>query len=142
MDKNTSKFHSIPRPSLSLHNRESDMGIEPTTKPVAEDIPLATHSSNANPRETNTASAEKWKPSENKKTEQMREFFKEDNTPKVKVDQEEFEKGCVRYGLKTLKNSRWVDSAQDKKTEETSFGAKPKTLQDSRWAELQKANVI
>lgn len=64
----------------------------------------------------------------------MKEFFKEDNAPKVKVDQEEFEKDCAKYGLKTLKNSRWADPPQDKKTEQTSSSAKPKTLKDSRWA--------
>lgn len=85
---------------------------------------------------------EAWNPSENEKTARMKEFFEDDNSPKVKVDEEEFKKDCMKYGLKTLKDSRWAEPPKANVAQEESLkdgqkpgcGKKPKGLQDSRWA--------
>ena len=102
------------------------------------------HAPKAQPRSSNKGKSadEAWNPSEDEKTERMKEFFEDDNSPKVKVDHEEFQKDCAKYGLKTLKDSRWAEAPKAnvaqkesrKDSQKSGSGGKPKGLQDSRWA--------
>lgn len=128
----------------AIKQREAASTIGPTNVAGTSTTTVAYHATKPKTGSSNKEKPadETWNPSENEKTERMKDFFEDDNSPKVKVDQEEFKKDCVKYGLKTLKDSRWAEPPKANVAQEESrkdgqksgSGDKPKGLQDSRWA--------